>query len=191
MPAQIAEPRTKRWTREEYYRLAEEGYFRGQRVLLLEGEIIQMPPMGQLHIVSLVKLTRWLHEVFDRNYVIRIQMPFNALESSDPEPDAVVMPGPLDRSSDHPGSAILVVEVSDSSLHLDRYKAKVYAAAGVKDYWIIDVGHRRIEIYRNPQRDPAEPYGSRYDPPLIVKEGGQISPLKLPTAVVNAADLLP
>ncbi len=63
MTLQTAEPRTKRWTREEFYRLAEQGWFRGQRVQLIEGRIVQMPPRGHAHVMAVVRTRRILEQV--------------------------------------------------------------------------------------------------------------------------------
>jgi Uma2 family endonuclease len=185
-----SEPRARLWTRDEYYRLAEEGYFRGQRVLLMEGEIIQMPPMGHEHAVGVTRATRWLSEYCKDELVLRVQMPLNALEDSDPEPDLAVIPGPLEAYRDHPKTALLIIEVADSSLPLDRKKAFVYAAIGVEDYWILDLKHRCFEVYRNPRPDPQAPHGFRYDQPVIVKEGETIAPLAIPSAAISPKELL-
>src|SRR5437763_11462464 len=114
MTLQVAEPQIKRWTREQYYRLAEEGYFRGQRVQLIDGEIIQMPPMGHEHAVAIMRATNWLSDFCKDELLLRVQMPLNALEDSDPEPDLAIIPGPIEAYQDHPQTALLIIEVSDS-----------------------------------------------------------------------------
>jgi|SRR4051812_18229684 Uma2 family endonuclease len=191
MTLQVAEPQIKRWTREEYYQLAEEGHFRGQRVQLIDGEIIQMPPMGHGHAKSIVLGTRWLSPFCVSDLILRVQMPLNASKNSDPEPDLAVVPGPLEAYEDHPQTALFIIEVSDSSLPLDRKKANLYAAIGVKEFWIIDIEHRCVEVYRNPQPDPQAPRGFRYAPPIVLLEDDSLAPLLIPAAIVKARDLLP
>jgi Uma2 family endonuclease len=192
MTLQIAEPRTKRWTREQYYQLAEQGWFRGQRVQLIDGEIIEMPPQGHEHARALIILDRWLHETFKgEDYIIRIQMPLNALENSEPEPDAALARGPIEKYSDHPQTAILVIEVADSSLPLDRKKASLYAACDVREYWIVDVEHRTIEVYRDPVADATAPRGFRYAPLKIVSGDGVVTPIAMPNRALKVADLFP
>jgi Uma2 family endonuclease len=85
----------------------------------------------------------------------------------------------------------LVVEIADSSLRLDRRKAEIYAAAGVQEYWIVDLGERCVEIYRNPGLDRTAPLGFHYPPASVAKEEQTISPLAVPSAIVKVADLLP
>lgn len=191
MTLQVAEPRTKRWTREEYYRLAQDGWFRGQRVQLIQGEIIQMPPQGHEHAVSIMRITRWLHQVCGNSLLVRCQMPLNALEDSEPEPDLAVIPGPIEAMSDHPRTALLAIEVSDSSRALDRRKASLYAAAGVREYWIVDVQARIVEAYREPRADPSAEFGFNYPPPVTLNEHDSVSPLAIPSATVRVAELLP
>ncbi len=191
MTLQIAEPQTKRWTREEHYGLAEQGWFTSMRVQLIDGEIIQMPPQGHEHAISIMRTTRWLHNVCGSGHLVRVQMPLDALQSSDPEPDLAVVPGPIEAYTGHPRTALLVIDVNDSSLHLDRRKASLYAAAGVQDYWIVDLNSRCIEVYRHPAADSSAEFGSSYASATIVEEAGMIAPLTLPQASVKVRDLLP
>src|SRR5438477_8242855 len=87
------EPTDRRWTREEYYRLAEEGYFFGQRVELIEGRIIEMPAQGLSHTVGVELFDRYVGSAFPVGYRHRVQMPFRAADGSDPEPDIAVVKG--------------------------------------------------------------------------------------------------
>ena len=87
------EPTEREWTREEYYRLAEEGFFEGQRVQLLKGRIYQMPPQGLPHTVAVELAENAVRKVFGTNHRFRVQMPFHTADGSDPEPDIAVVPG--------------------------------------------------------------------------------------------------
>lgn len=187
--AKLAEPTTKRWTREQYYHLAEEGWFRGQRVQLINGEIIQMPPQGRPHARTIFLIRDALAEVFARPAHVETQVPLNALDDSDPEPDVVVFPGDVRDYDDHPTTALLVVEVADSSLRLDRRKAGLYAAAGVPEYWIADVNQKQIEVYRDPAKDDRAEFGAGYGAPVTFAGGQAIAPLARPGAMLEVSKL--
>lgn len=191
MTLQIAEPQTKRWTRDEYYQLADAGYFQRQRVQLIQGEIIQMSPQKHPHSKAILLADRWLRESFPTPHLIRIQMPLNALDESDPEPDLAVVHGPVERLTDHPTTAIFVIEVSDTSLRLDRRKASLYAAVGVPEYWIVNIEGRCIEVHRQPAPDAAAEFGASYAVTVVAKESELISPIAVPKSQVKVADLLP
>ncbi len=190
-----ARPRRKKWTRDEYYRLADGGFFRHRRVELINGEIIEMPAVRDLHVAAVELAGRVLRRVFDEGeFCTRIQAPLHLLGRSAPEPDlAVVRAGPRDFiGKGHPASALLVIEVSDTSLRYDQTrKAHLYAAAGLLDYWIINLIDGRLEVRRDPAPDPAKHLRYHYASTLIVREGDVISPLSMPSATIRAADLLP
>ena len=183
MTALIAEPQTKRWTREDFYVLAEQGFFRGKRAQLIDGEIIEMSPQGHPHSAAITYFNHWAVGAFGKDHLVRVQMPLNATAYSDPEPDVSIVPGPLKAYRDHPETAVLIIEVSDSSLKLDRRKAKVYAEAGVLDYWIVNLQESQIEVHRKPVN------GERYEDVQIIKPGKTISPLARPQATLDVADL--
>jgi Uma2 family endonuclease len=186
-----AEPVDRRWTREEYYRLAEEGYFIGQRVELIEGRIVEMPAQGLPHTQAVELVENYAREVFGKGYRYRVQMPFRTADGSDPEPDLAVVPGtPRDRADGHPTFATLIVEVSDTTLRHDRRKAKLYAASNVGDYWILNLLESVLEVYRSPSTSPSDttpPYASV----RILSRDETIAPLGAPGAIVKVADLLP
>jgi Uma2 family endonuclease len=187
-----SEPQPLRWTRDEYYRLAREGFFEGKRVLLLDGEIIEMPGQGNWHSVVLGLVEYALNAVFPPTaFWIRTQCPLDLPDGSEPEPDAAVVPGePLDYTA-HPTTALLVVEVADSSLRLDRKKANAYASAGVQDYWIVDIVGHQVEVYREPTADAREPFGHKYQRTDTLRPGNSIAPIAAPRATVAIGDLLP
>lgn len=181
-----SEPRSKRWTLEEFYKLTEDGWFKGQRVLLLDGEIIQMPPMKHPHAWSVSKVYDSLRQIFGDRHWVRQDMPLNASDRSDPEPDVAVTEFPMKKYKDHPATAILVVEIAESSLPLDRKKVAVYAEAGVTEYWILNLKDRQLEVFRSP--DAAT---RTYRETRIVAQNDSIAPLAAPNAAVKVSDLLP
>jgi Uma2 family endonuclease len=184
--AKPSEPRTRHWTREEFYKLAEDGWFQGQRVLLLEGEIIQMPPMKHPHALGVSKVMNAIRKIFAEDVWVRQDMPLNATEDSDPEPDIAVASEPMEKYRDHPESALLIVEVSDTTLALDRRKAAVYAQANVGEYWIVNIPERQLEIYRSP--DPGQ---RKYREHRVVAQSDWIAPLARPDSSIRVSDLLP
>ncbi|MEO6437389.1 MAG: Uma2 family endonuclease [Tepidisphaeraceae bacterium] len=183
MTVTTAEPWTKRWTREEFYLLAEQGHFRGKRVQLIDGEIIEMAPQGHPHSTTISYLTHWAVSVFGADHLVRVQMPLNANANSDPEPDVAVIP--RQKYTDHPETARLIIEVSDSSLLLDRRKAKLYAASGVEVYWIVNLADGQVEVHRHPV--VAE---ERYEEITLFKRGQNVTPLARPAAQLSVTELL-
>lgn len=188
-----SEPRARRWSRDEYYDLAHKGWFRGKRVVLLDGEILEMAAQGNWHSVVLELVERPLRKIFpDDTHWVRTQRPLDLPDgSSDPEPDIAVVPGRPEQYTAHPSTALLVVEVADSSLRLDRVKAHAYAAAGVQEYWIIDLAGHQVEVYRRPVADRRESFSHRFDSIVAFRPGATINPVAAPQASVAVADLLP
>ena len=127
---------------------------------------------------------------FDPAYAIRSQGPFELPDESMPQPEFVVCTPEQDARLPHPNAAVLVIEVADSSVELDREAADDYAAAGVPDYWISNVRDRRIEVYRDPRPDPASPTGFRYAEHRAYGLGESLAPLAKPDAVVAVAALV-
>jgi Uma2 family endonuclease len=185
-------PRRLRWTAEEYYRLAELGFFRNRRVELIEGDIIQMSAVKPPHSISVELVDETFRIAFGPGYCYRIQQPIDLGRRTQPEPDAAILLGRPRDFTDHPTTALLVVEVSDSSLRRDRtIKAHLYAQAGLADYWIVNLFDRQLEIHRNPGPDPDRAGRFRYAEVTIVPADGQASPLARPEALIAVADLLP
>ncbi|MBC8108126.1 MAG: Uma2 family endonuclease [Anaerolineae bacterium] len=181
----LANPQTRRWTREEFYQLAEDGWFEGQRVLLLEGEIIQTPPMKHPHALAVAKVVDVMRKLFPDSW-IRQDMPLNATDDSDPEPDIAVLEKPMSAYRDHPETAVLIIEVSDTSVNLDRRKASVYAEANVQDYWILNIRDNQLEVFRQPDRS-----ARKYTDQQIIPATGSIAPLVKPLAVIAVVEMLP
>jgi Uma2 family endonuclease len=186
------EPRVRRWSRAEYYRLADMGFFRNQRVELIHGRIVKMPPMKNDHAVAVGLVEDALRTTFSKGYWVRVQMPLAMTPTSEPEPDLAVVPGRPRDYTDHPTKALLVVEVSDTTLWYDRgVKARLYAAAGVADYWVLDLPHRGLGVYRDPRPDPSRPQQVVYTQVTTLTEADTVSPLAAPKSQILVADLLP
>jgi Uma2 family endonuclease len=186
--------RVRQWTREEYMQMAELGVLKpGERTELIEGEIIQMSPQNSPHITAVILMTDALRTAFGQGYVIRTQAPIALSEISEPEPDiAVVVGAPRDYSDAHPTTALLIVEVSDTTLTYDRgRKASLYAKAGIEDYWIVNLVHQRLEVYRNPAPMSEQPFGYGYKYVAFYMATDAVAPLAAPQDFVTVADILP
>jgi Uma2 family endonuclease len=181
-------PRRYRWTRAQYHRAGEAGLFVGQRVQLVTGEIILMSPQGHPHAVAIGLVEEALRTAFGRGFWPRVQLPLALGKDDEPEPDVAVVAGSprsLASAASHPTTALLVVEVADTSLAFDRDdKGPLYAAAGVPEYWIVNLVDRQLEVLRDPK-------AGRYSNVQTLNSGERIRPIAAPTAEVSVADLLP
>lgn len=187
-------PRRRVWSRREYYRMADNGMFTGQRVELIEGEVIAGPAQKGPHVVAVELAEQALESVFGSGYWVRVQAPLHLGRRSAPEPDlAVVLGQPRDYATlENPSTALLVVEVSDRTLSYDRgVKASLYASAGILDYWIVDLVHRRLEVRRNPVADDSKRSGYSYSDLSLFASVERVSPLAAPHGSVAVSDLLP
>lgn len=188
---QTLEPRTRRWTKAEYYQMAELGWFEGQRVELVEGEVVVMSAQNFAHVRATSCAARALEAAVGPNAWVRTQMPFDLGTDSDPEPDVSVVPGKLEDYSQHPKTAYLIVEVSESTLSYDRQKkGAMYAKASVPEYWIVNLVDRQLEVYRDPIQDSAHPTGFRYKSVTVLTATESITPLALPGVQIQVAELL-
>jgi Uma2 family endonuclease len=184
----------RKWTREEYYRLAEAGFLRpDEKVQLIGGEIIRMSPQSSRHYSAIRDVQEALQSVFGSDYEIRTQAPINLPGESAPEPDVAVVRGSRDDyRAGHPNIADLIVEVSDSSLLLDkRGKTSLYATAGIPEYWIVNLVSNRLEVYRSAVKAATEPFGYGYADVVELGASDTISPLAAPDARIPVAGLLP
>jgi Uma2 family endonuclease len=173
----------------EYHRMGEAGILRPhERVELLNGRIVEMPPIGPKHASTVTKLDRLLQATFGERAIVRSQQPLTLDLVSEPEPDILLVRGPLERYDEvHPTveQALLVIEVSETTLAYDRgKKLEAYARLGVPEYWIVDLVHERIEIHREPKDGT---YASR----RIARRAERIAPLAFPNDRVPTDDILP
>lgn len=187
------EATTRRWRRVEYERLVDLGVFVGERLELLDGVLLVREPQGSAHAAIVTKIGRVLTSAFGGGWHPRLHSPLALGEHSEPEPDVAVVTGePQDYIVAHPSTAALVVEVADSSLRLDRrFKAAVYARAGLHEYWIVNLVDRALEVHREPQL-PADTMDDWiYRSVEVLRPPASVTPLAAPRAQVAVADLLP
>ena len=144
--------RQRRFTLAEYHKMIEAGILgEDEHLELLEGEIVQMSPQDKPHTRALVMLNRWFTRSLGDEYVVRPQVPLT-LTDSEPEPDLAVVTAEEDAEAErHPRTALLVIEVADSSARRDlETKARIYAKHGIPEYWIVLVTQRAVEVRRDP-----------------------------------------
>lgn len=136
--------------RVEYEALVADGHLADEPVELIEGRLVLMSPEGSAHAATVTRISRSLTFALGDRAWVRTGHPLATSEVSEPEPDiAVVAPG--EHFREHPRSALLVVEVSFSSIRKDRLvKPAIYAAAGVPEYWIVDLTADTVVVMREP-----------------------------------------
>jgi Uma2 family endonuclease len=132
---------------ETYDRMVASGALEGRRVELLDGLLVEVSPHSPEHARAIQLLTR---ELSKAHAYVRVQLPLEVQPDSEPEPDLALVAEDCDAMR-HPRSALLAVEVAVSSHRLDRGpKARMYAAAGVPTYWLVDLPGRRLEVRTDP-----------------------------------------
>jgi Uma2 family endonuclease len=178
-----------RWTSERYLALPAEGVLGSEdRVELLEGVIVAVAPQSPRHAGVTTGIAEALRAVVGSTATIRVQMPLRAGRSSVPEPDVAVVTGRWqDHLAEHPESALLVVEVAEASLPQDRLtKAMIYGAAGIPEYWLVNLRDDRIEIFRRPERETG-----RYTESVQARHGERVTLVSCPGTTLAVDDLLP
>ena len=154
MTVEVAAAR-RLFTREEYHRMGEVGILtRSDRVELIRGEIITMSPQGRRHRAFIDNLTQLLGARLGGRAIVSIQMPIVLSDDTEPEPDVQILRRRTvpykDREADA-DDALLLIEVGESSLAYDRStKLRLYAAAGIPEYWVVDCVAESIEIHSTP-----------------------------------------
>ena len=137
--------RAKRFSVADYHRLTE-----GQPTELLRGTIIEKMSKSPAHQFFMNRLRKILADQISPEFLVCTDEPISTADS-EPEPDVIVLRGPLEKYRNaHAATAELVVEIAVSSLEIDRVKAQIYAEAGVKEYWIVCPDEKQVEVYRQP-----------------------------------------
>jgi len=145
------------FTAAEYYQMAQVGILsEDDRVELLEGEIIQMSPIGSRHAACVDRLNMLFSVRLGPKAIVRVQSPIHLSEDSEPEPDLVLLePQPDFYAQAHPepGDVLLLVEVAETSVEYDRQmKTPLYAQGGIAEAWLVDLVGECIEVYRSPSQ---------------------------------------
>lgn len=186
-------PRPILWTCDDLYLMENLPSVRNQKIMLIDGEVLIMPAPSVLASISHGLVDNLLRSIFPADqYWIRSQLGMFFGINTDPVPDLAVVDGPPRVHARHPRMAYLVIEIADTSFAYDTgNKASLYAAAGILDYWVIDVNDRRLHLFRDPHPDPTAKYAASYKTVRTLANADTLSPLAAPTAVVTVGDLMP
>ena len=177
-----------RFTVAEYQRMSEAGIFReDDRVELIDGEIVEMAPIGIRHSGCVAALNALLVPAAANRVVVFVQSPIDLNKRTEPQPDlALLKPREDFYRAVRPNAAdvLLAIEVADSSLEYDRgVKAALYARAGIPEYWLVNLRDNVIEAYREPQR-------SAYRVVETLRRGDTIQASALPDLTVAVSAIL-
>lgn len=173
----------------EYQRMGELGIIKpDDRVELLDGELIPMPRIGPEHGYSVRRLTHDFVRRFDGRASVSVQGPVTLDNWSEPQPDVMLNALPDARyavANPTADDALLLIEVSVTSLSIDRgKKLRAYARCGVREYWIVDIVHERVHVYR-------DPHGERFASYWPALRGESVAPLAFPNDAIAVDDILP
>jgi Uma2 family endonuclease len=176
------------FTTERFERMVEAGVLGpDDRVELIEGEIVEMSPIGTSRAACVKRLIRLLTRSLDDRAIVGVQDPLRLPPRSAPQPDlAVLRPRDDFYESAHPGAGdtLLAIEVADTSVRFDRLvKVPMYARAGVSEVWLVDIPSARVEVYRG----PAE---GAYTSIEVLESDGVLSLAAFPDVAFAVADIL-
>ncbi len=155
MAVEVA-PARRLFNREEYHRMGEVGILkRSDRVELIRGEIVEMSPIGPRHSAFVNNLTRLLITRLNDRAIVGVQGPIVLADDTEPEPDLAVIRHrtvPYKERHAFTEDALVLIEVAESSLAYDRStKLRLYAEAGIPEYWVVDCVAQSVEVYRTPE----------------------------------------
>ena len=181
-------PTRRRFTVAEYYAMADVGILEeNDRIELLDGDLIVMPPIGDWHAASVDRFTNSLPTLLQGRAIVRVQNPTRLNDNSEPQPDIMLLRWRDDfYGGGHPGPAdvLLLIEVSDTSVDYDRSaKLSAYARAGIPEVWIATRQDSRIEAY-------TEPIEGEYSNVRYAAPGERIAPQAFPEVVLEVDSLI-
>ena len=176
------------FTAEEFQRMGEAGIFRQDaRLELIEGEIIEVSPIGSPHAACVKFLTRLLYSLFGDTFIVGVQDPVRLNDFSEPQPDVSLLRW---RDDDYrekhptPADVLLVIEVADTTVVKDRtIKVPLYARSDVPEAWLVNIPDERVEVY-------SEPAGGAYQRAEVFGRGDDARPQTVEGLVVNVGELL-
>jgi Uma2 family endonuclease len=178
-----------RFTAKDFHRMVEAGILReDDRVELLHGEIVDMPPIGPGHASGVNRLLNgFLPLQLEGKVIISVQNPFHLGEHSEPQPDLALLKSRPDfyaQGHPTPQEVLLVVEVMESSGGYDReVKVPLYARFGIPETWLLDVERELIEVYREPSPEGYRQVHTR-------RRGEHIAPAAFPQFILMADAVL-
>jgi len=178
----------RRFTVEEYQRMGRAGIFsEDDRVELIEGEIVEMTPIGSRHAACVKRLNSLFSSRLGERAIVSVQDPLNIGARSEPQPDLMLLEPRLDfyaHAHPEPKDVLLIVEVADTSLDYDRkIKIPLYAQASIPEVWLVDLNTSTVELHLDPS-----PQG--YKQVRSVRQGESLAPQAVPGLVLAVADIL-
>jgi Uma2 family endonuclease len=177
--------RARRFTADEFERMVELGIFReDERLELIDGGIVEMAPVGDPHGLCVSQVNKRLVMGVGDGALVWVHGPVRLGTSSVPEPDlAVVRPRSYKGGGPTAEDVLLIVEIADTSLRYDQTtKLRVYARAGIPEYWIVSVEGEWIDVYRSPE-------GDGYRERRRAASGETVSPAAFPDVDVAVTDV--
>jgi len=179
---------THRFTVHDFHRMAQAGIFsEDDRVELLDGEIIEMTPIGSRHAACVARLTKILSHRLGETAIVWVQNPIRLDDRTEPQPDIAILRSRADFYKDaHPGpeDVLLLIEVADASAVVDRrVKLPLYAKAAIGEVWIVDLSEGVIQVYRQPSLQG-------YQTSIQARGVEQLTPEALPHLTISASDIL-
>lgn len=183
----VFEPTRLRISIDRYQKMVESGVLtKDDRVELIEGEIVDMAPIGRNHFAITARLQDFFASTLGQRAIVAIGAPLNLGDFSEPQPDLALLKrrGDFYRAKlPEADDALLVVEVADSSLAYDLdAKARLYARYGVAEYWVIDVNGRRVIVHRAPEHE-------RFSEVIERRGSDTLSPMAFSDAAVSVRQL--
>jgi len=171
----------------EYQRMGEAGIFKpGERVELIRGEIIEMSPIGRRHVAFVNNFTQLLVTRLAGRAIVSVQNPVVVADDSEPQPDLALLRHraiPYKDAEVTAADVLLLIEVAETSLRYDRtVKLRLYAEAGVPEYWVVDCDAESIEVHRAPTT-------GGYGQALRVTSGGAVGPEAFPDVRLTLAEI--
>ncbi|MGB9180171.1 MAG: Uma2 family endonuclease [Pyrinomonadaceae bacterium] len=179
----------KHWiTADEYERMGEAGIFHpDDRLELLEGEIYKMSPIGSPHAACVDFLAVTLTDFAQRRFIVRVQSPVRLDDFSEPQPDVALLRWRDDfyrHAHPTPADVMLIIEVADSTVESDRsYKIPLYAQAGIREAWLVNIAEEQVELY-------AEPQGGTYQISKTFKRGDELQSQTIADLNISVSALL-
>ena len=181
-------PSKRKLTADEYQRMGEAGILGpDERVELLDGELYEMPPIGDGHIGKVNRGNFIFNQRLAGRAIVSVQNPIRLSPFSEPEPDIAILrlrPDFYETSKARPEDVLLLIEIADSSLDYDRRdKLPRYAVAGIIEVWIVNLIDRCIEVCRDPRPDG---YAMR----IVYARGDTLTPIAMPDLNILAEEIL-
>lgn len=172
----------------EWHKMGESGIFTPEsRLELINGEILEMSPIGSNHAGHLKRLIKVFSKLIPDDIIASVQDPLQLNDVSEPEPDFMLLkPEPGFYSSRHPAAddVLLLIEVADSSLEYDRIqKQRLYALYNIPEYWLLNLNDQCLEVYR-------QPHDESYAEKTTLRSGNQIGLTQLLNINIEVADIL-